>query len=123
MPRLPTSLLRQARASDPLLVLLLRSCRTIASAQNEFRWLKEHVEQDAIRKGDSWQSRAARWKLRQLCEERGRGKPLQYLLGTEFFGNLELLCRPGVLIPRSASQCNGRRLVDNDVTDLRQRIL
>jgi methylase of polypeptide subunit release factors len=25
---------------------------------------------------------------------------LQYILGTEFFGELEIKCRPGVLIPR-----------------------
>lgn len=28
---------------------------------------------------------------------------MQYLLGTEFFGPLELACRPGVLIPRAAT--------------------
>jgi methylase of polypeptide subunit release factors len=25
---------------------------------------------------------------------------LQYILGTEFFGDLEIECKPGVLIPR-----------------------
>jgi methylase of polypeptide subunit release factors len=38
--------------------------------------------------------------LGQLIRERVRGKPLQYLLGTEYFGDLEIKCRPGVLIPR-----------------------
>ncbi|KAL9088260.1 MAG: hypothetical protein Q9159_003172 [Coniocarpon cinnabarinum] len=32
--------------------------------------------------------------------QRGRGVPLQYLLGTEFFGDFELRVRRGVLIPR-----------------------
>lgn len=35
-----------------------------------------------------------------LCAQRARGKPLQYLLGSEYFGDIEILCKPGVLIPR-----------------------
>jgi len=35
-----------------------------------------------------------------LCRKRSKGIPLQYLLGSEFFGELEITCRPGVLIPR-----------------------
>jgi methylase of polypeptide subunit release factors len=46
----------------------------------------------------SWQSR-----LRELCLARGRGVPLQYLLGTEYFGDLHLRCASGVLIPRPAT--------------------
>ena len=38
--------------------------------------------------------------LGQLVRERARGRPLQYLLGTEYFGDLQIKCRPGVLIPR-----------------------
>jgi methylase of polypeptide subunit release factors len=100
MPRLPTLLLRHARAQEPLLVPLLRTCRDINSARNEFRWLKEYVEQDLIKKGLPAEGLVARQYLRKLCHERARGKPLQYILGTEYFGELELLCRPGVLIPR-----------------------
>jgi methylase of polypeptide subunit release factors len=41
--------------------------------------------------------------LRSLIQKRAKGWPLQYGLGTEYFGDLELECRPGVLIPRSAN--------------------
>lgn len=43
----------------------------------------------------AWPSR-----LRALVLQRAAGRPLQYILGTEFFGDLEIACRPGVLIPR-----------------------
>lgn len=39
-------------------------------------------------------------QLKKLCVERARGKPLQYIMGTEYFGDLEIACEPGVLIPR-----------------------
>jgi methylase of polypeptide subunit release factors len=100
MPRLATSLLRQARAQDALLIPLLRTCRDLESARNELRWLRENVEEKAVSNGPSQQDSASRQQLRRDCLDRGRGKPLQYILGTEFFGELELLCRTGVLIPR-----------------------
>jgi len=100
MPRLPTSLLKQARAIDPCLVFLLPTCRDLASARNELRWLKEHVESKAVTNGVACNSATVRHELRKLSRERGRGKPLQYILGNEYFGELELKVRPGVLIPR-----------------------
>jgi len=36
-----------------------------------------------------------------MCLWRSRGFPLQYILGDQPFGDLEILCRRGVLIPRS----------------------
>lgn len=100
MPRLPISLLRRARAQDPLLLPLLRTCRDLESARNELRWLRENVEAKVVRNKASRGDVAMRKHLRKDCLERGRGRPLQYILGTEYFGELELLCRPGVLIPR-----------------------
>ncbi|PSN70685.1 S-adenosyl-L-methionine-dependent methyltransferase [Corynespora cassiicola Philippines] len=100
MPRLPTSLLRRARAIDPLLPALLGPCRELGAAQNELRWLREHVDEVAEarrRKGD----RISRISmLADVVQQRASGKPLQYIFGTEFFGDLEICCRPGVLIPR-----------------------
>ncbi len=100
MPRIPTSLLRKAYSIDPLLPGLLAPCRDLLVAQTELRWLREHVEKIA----PVHQARAGKVArdafLRQLVKERSTGKPLQYLLGTEFFGELEIVCRPGVLIPR-----------------------
>lgn len=92
MPRIPHQLLRRARTADPLLPSLLLACRDIPSARNELRWLKEH----ALNKDPA----AWRPRLRSLVRQRALGRPLQYILGTEYFGDLEIACRPGVLIPR-----------------------
>jgi len=101
MPRLTPSFLRRAHAIDPLLPLLLRTCRDIPSARNELRWLREHAQSTnaaALGKGKpQW-----RTQLKQMCYERALGKPLQYILGNQPFGELDILCKPGVLIPRSA---------------------
>lgn len=100
MPRIPTALLRKARTIDPLLPNLLAPCRDLDTAQNELRWLREHVEKVAKARRAKGDMLAKGALLRQLVDQRTRGKPLQYLLGTEFFGDLEIKCRPGVLIPR-----------------------
>ncbi|KAK4178401.1 S-adenosyl-L-methionine-dependent methyltransferase [Triangularia setosa] len=94
MPRLPPSLFWKARQQiSPFAPILLPVCRTLDSAANELRWIKQHV--------NSTSSLVPR-KLRiwQACLKRERGMPLQYILGTQPFGPLEILCRPGVLIPR-----------------------
>ncbi len=102
MPRLTSSLLRRARRLDPFLPLLLRPCRDLPSALNELRWLREHALKQPARGSGStqqtWQQR-----LHSLCIERSKGKPLQYILGSQPFGDLDVICRPGVLIPRSAA--------------------
>ncbi|KAH0609746.1 uncharacterized protein H6S33_012292 [Morchella sextelata] len=91
MPRLPPHLLHRARAHNPLLPLLLPECRDPASALSELRWLRAHAH-------------ATAQPLRPLCERRRRGEPLQYILGTQPFGALEILCRRGVLIPRQETE-------------------
>lgn len=104
MPRLSPALFRQARAEHSLLARLLLSCRTLDTARNELRWLREHAI--SIAKSTQLESAAGfgrpQWSrhLIDLVKKRARGWPLQYVLGTEFFGDLELACRPGVLIPR-----------------------
>ena len=97
MPRLPTSLLRHARHEHPLLPLLLCTCRDLPSARNELRWLREHILGTA-----SPRPSALHQRLHRLCLQRSKGKPLQYILGSQPFGDLEILCKPGVLIPRCA---------------------
>jgi methylase of polypeptide subunit release factors len=68
----------------------------LSSARRELKWIGEHARNVARRTLlTSWQA-----VLHRCCLDRARGKPLQYILGTEFFGELELKCRPGVLIPR-----------------------
>ncbi|KAI5849630.1 S-adenosyl-L-methionine-dependent methyltransferase [Morchella snyderi] len=91
MPRLPPHLLHQARAHSPLLPLLLPECRAPSPALSELRWLRAHAAE-------------TRQPLRALCERRGRGEPLQYILGTQPFGALEILCHRGVLIPRQETE-------------------
>lgn len=103
MPRLPTSLLRHARAINPLYPLLLQTCRTIPSAHNELRWLRQHVETTLSSKFGSLKDVPDRLKHRcvaKLARRRGRGEPLQYLLGSQPFGELDIKCERGVLIPR-----------------------
>ncbi|KAH0348212.1 modification methylase HemK, partial [Aureobasidium melanogenum] len=103
MPRLSPRILHQARKIDSLLPLVLVGTRDLASAKNELRWLKEHVLEQQQNK-QSLESCNARQQLRKLCVDRARGKPLQYIMGTEYFGDLEITCEPGVLIPRNLHQ-------------------
>lgn len=93
MPRLAPDLLARARNISPFLPLLLQTCRTLTSARNELRWLREHVRDREL-------EQRSRISLLKLCRQRARGVPLQYLLGSQPFGELDILCRPGVLIPR-----------------------
>ena len=96
MPRISLHLVRQARAINRRLVPLLPVCQDLRSAQNELRWLGEHAL--------SKKQRHRRWDHEGLLDSyvarRARGEPLQYILGSEYFGDLEIKCKPGVLIPR-----------------------
>jgi len=103
MPRLSPRLIREAQRLHPLLPLTLSATRDLPSAQNELRWLKHHAIQNASHTASATSkdvNRSWRRELRRLCVRRSQGEPLQYLLGTEFFGDLEISCEPGVLIPR-----------------------
>lgn len=90
MPRIPPLAVRQAHRLSPHAARLLPVCRDLPSALNEARWIGEHV-------GDQ---KDGGGKMESLCRRRARGEPLQYVLGTQPFGELEMKCRPGVLIPR-----------------------
>jgi methylase of polypeptide subunit release factors len=101
MPRISASLIRHAFSISPYLPLLLPATRDLALAQNELRWLRSH----AIKTARLAQLNPKRHitpprSLYQLCRLRATGRPLQYILGSQPFGELEILCRPGVLIPR-----------------------
>lgn len=106
MPRLPHPLIHRARALHPLLPLLLRPCRDVPSALNELRWLREHAISNRNVALTSLGRILTTWPqyLHRMCLERARGKPLQYILGTQPFGGLEMLCKRGVLIPRLLHQ-------------------
>ncbi|KAJ3532900.1 hypothetical protein NM208_g8231 [Fusarium decemcellulare] len=96
MPRIQPSLLRHARRQSPNLASLLLACRDLESARNELRWIKSHVE-------ETWTQRRS-WHLSDMCRKRGRGVPLQYVLGSQPFGSLDIKCKPGVLIPRPETE-------------------
>jgi hypothetical protein len=117
MPRLPHSLLLRAYKISPFLPLVLRGTRTLDSAINEFRWLQEHVEES---KPPS--PRASRKRLLHVCKRRSRAEPLQYILGSQPFGPLDIKCRPGVLIPRySTSSSPSSRDLLTSPTDQKQK--
>ncbi|KAL5352002.1 formate dehydrogenase (NAD+) [Pseudogymnoascus australis] len=80
MPRLSNELIRHAFTINPLLPLLLRTCRTLPSAHNELRWLRQHVDARLETKFSGKKDVLA--PLRQRCvvnlvKERARGVPLQ----------------------------------------------
>lgn len=50
--------------------------------------------------------------LHSMCRKRALGHPLQYLLGSQPFGHLDILCRPGVLIPRPETESYTGHLAD-----------
>lgn len=88
MPRLPPQLFASARKLHKLLPVLLPVTREIGAAQSELRWLQEAFGKTGPR-------------LVNACVKRGRKQyPLQYLLGSQPFERLDILCKPGVLIPR-----------------------
>ncbi|USW49518.1 Putative DNA methylase, N-6 adenine-specific, DNA methylase, adenine-specific [Septoria linicola] len=113
MPRIRPRDIWQARAINKALLALLPVCRDIGSARNELRWLKEHaVAVSHQRTGHHSQANV----LSGLVRRRALGEPLQYILGSEYFGALEIKCRHGVLIPRpetAASTSHLARLISS----------
>ena len=105
MPRLPTRDIIKAYRLHKLLPLLLKECRSIDSAQNELRWLSEAVKDKKSKLQHMWPKLyriPCQTILRSMCRARSKGIPLQYILGDQPFGDLEILCERGVLIPRFA---------------------
>lgn len=87
MPRLNPKVFRQARKLHSLLPYLISATRDLESAQNELRWLSQAFSGNPN-------------GLRQACLKRSKHYPLQYILGSQPFERLDILCQPGVLIPR-----------------------
>lgn len=82
---------------SPHIATLLPACREVESAANELRWIRDHID-----RSPSCQGR--RRRLDVLCRLRARGVPLQYILGSQPFGELEIICKPGVLVPRAETE-------------------
>jgi HemK-like putative methylase len=104
MPRIPQWLFRKANRQSTNVTALLPACRDLSSAINELRWLKDHVNGTACTAKDNL--------LARLCKKRGQGYPLQYILGSQPFGPLDIRCRPGVLIPRPETEAYTYHLAD-----------
>ncbi len=96
MPRLPPSLFASARRVSPAAAVLLPACRHLPSSLRELRWIRELVDATET----TTTAATATRRVWELCRRRGKGVPLQYVLGSQPFGHLEMLCRPGVLIPQ-----------------------
>lgn len=88
MPRISTAVIREAATIHPWLPLLLAENRTIPQSRQELRWL---VQEFGSNKSA---------KLYNACLERNKHVPLQYILGSQPFGMLDIKCKKGVLIPR-----------------------
>ncbi|GAB7340844.1 hypothetical protein MBLNU457_7206t1 [Dothideomycetes sp. NU457] len=90
---------RRAVQEHPRLLDLVRVTGRLDSAQSELRWLREHARENNL-------------DLIKLIDQRATGKPLQHILGTAFFGDLEILCEPDVLIPRWETALSVTHLVN-----------
>lgn len=97
MPRISPKLIRQAAQHSPLLPPLLRANRSLDSAKQELQWIQQLPK--------------SQWRL--AVTQRARLIPLQYILGTQPFGALDIVCRPGALIPRWETEEWVGRLVES----------
>ncbi|KAL5332463.1 S-adenosyl-L-methionine-dependent methyltransferase [Aspergillus crustosus] len=110
MPRISTRMILQAFQYDHLLPLLLSECRTIDSAKNELRWLRERALSacrpvtPSRKNATSIRTPGLKRLLKSMCLARSRGMPLQYILGDQPFGDLSIKCTKGVLIPRHETE-------------------
>ncbi|KAL5507396.1 hypothetical protein ACEPAH_6852 [Sanghuangporus vaninii] len=73
-------------------MLLARLSKALgaSSARHEFKWMKDHALDASALQG--------------MVQRRLNGEPLQYILGTQPFGPLELNVRRPVLIPRPETE-------------------
>ncbi|KAI1150300.1 S-adenosyl-L-methionine-dependent methyltransferase [Nemania diffusa] len=101
MPRLAPSLIRRAARLSPHLAALLPACRTVATARSELRWIREHALASSSGAGAGADEEA---RVARLVARRGRGEPLQYVLGSQPFAGLDIRCAKGVLIPRAETE-------------------
>lgn len=84
MVRVTRALVREARLHSRLLPPLLRAV-PLEQAKQELTWIQRELPQKE-------------WV--QAVRRRSKLEPLQYILGSQPFGELDIICRKGVLIPR-----------------------
>ena len=112
MPRISPALIRQARQYHAFLPPLLGPCRDLESAKNELGWLhQEAVAATGYRYGGKPDPRI-KTVLRKYVLQRAKGVPLQYVIGYQPLGNVKILCRKGVFIPRPETESISNYLCD-----------
>ncbi|CAH2350432.1 mitochondrial MRF1 N(5)-glutamine methyltransferase Mtq1p [[Candida] railenensis] len=89
MARISPRLIKDAYSISPLLPYFLRANPNISLAKQELKWVQEELPQSEWRK-------AAR--------SRHNLYPLQYILGSQPFGSLDIICKEKVLIPRPETE-------------------
>ncbi|KAL5523671.1 hypothetical protein ACEPAG_7844 [Sanghuangporus baumii] len=94
------------------MMLLARLSKALgaSSARHELKWMKDHAPDASA--------------LRGMVQRRLNGEPLQYILGTQPFGPLELKVRRPVLIPRPETEdwtLRLARLLSSSSSSLRAR--
>jgi HemK-like putative methylase len=122
MPRLPTTVTRIASTQKEHIGRLLKQTGDLNSAHNELRWLAEHAARlnfqsvsEIERQNKGFADVELRRKLSQhatgkvsaleaLVRRRASGEPLQYIIGNQPFGELDIICEPNVLIPRPETE-------------------
>lgn len=119
MPRIPPSLLVKAHKISPLLRVLLPATRDLESARNELRWIRDHVslaarqhERSNLSPRKPTRHGSPGYQVTKLCRQRGRGVPLQYVLGSQPFGRLDIECEKGILAPRPETEAWALHLAD-----------
>lgn len=96
MPRVSPSILRKCDATNRFLRFLLPACKTVERSVLELKWISDELRSSGSLNVKPKLLRA----IHNACVERSRLVPLQYILGSQPFGALNILCERGVLIPR-----------------------
>ncbi|KAK6354073.1 hypothetical protein TWF730_008491 [Orbilia blumenaviensis] len=110
MPRISRGIASYLRKKNKLLPLLYRDSRIPELAEFDLRSLKEHVLQREDLKNSP---RRQFIYLKSLCERRARAEPLEHILGTACFYDVEILSGRGALIPRTETESMVMRLCDD----------
>ncbi|PWY61864.1 putative methyltransferase [Aspergillus eucalypticola CBS 122712] len=132
MPRIPSRTILDAHRQDHLLPLLLQECRSLDLAKSELGWMRNRavsqaqsnplrIETTKPKLHQGWRS-----TLRSMCRARSRGQPLQYILGDQPFGDLDILCRKEVLIPRPETETftfHAANLISRNVVNASQSLI
>ncbi|KAK6334990.1 hypothetical protein TWF718_010431 [Orbilia javanica] len=111
MPRVCRWTTSYLRKKSPLLPLLYRDNRVPDLAEFDLRSLKDHIKEQYP---DLKNHPIRQYKyLRSLCERRARAEPLDHIIGTTQFYDVEILSGRGALIPRSETESMVMRLCDS----------